>query len=128
MSSNTVRNSMGIAYNEAISQDCSDTIFTEAQLSSHVNLTNVFSSISVTRGNDLRTVFHDIQPATHGNRNFAFSETSNFETVFSAAQLTTDANFIGMFTTISTPHAIFTAESVFTREQITRCLSSFQGV
>ena len=87
---------MGIAYNEAISQDCSDTIFTEAQLSSHVNLTNVFSSISVTRGNDFRTVFHDIQPATHENRNFAFSETSNFETVFSAAQLTTDANFIGM--------------------------------
>ena len=84
---------MGMAYNEAISasQGSSLTVFTEAQLYGHVNLTNVFSSNSETRANDFQTVFHDVQPFTTEDRNFAFSETSNFETVFSAAQLTTEA-------------------------------------
>ena len=93
-----------------------------------MNLTNVFSSNSETGANDFQTVFHDVQPFTTEDRNFAFSETSNFETVFSAAQLTTEANFTGMFTTVSVPHVIFTVKFVFTWEQITRCLGYFQGI
>ena len=62
MSDNTVRNNMGIAYNEAISisQDSNLTVFTETQISSHATFTNVFSRISVTGANDFQTVFHDV--------------------------------------------------------------------
>ena len=124
MSDNTVINNMGIAYNEAISisQDSNLTVFTETQISSHATFTNVFSRISVTGANDFQTVFHDVQSATTDDRNFVFSETSDFETVFSAAQLTTGTNFMGMFTIVSLPNVAFTAKSVFTREEITRCL------
>ena len=124
MSDNIARSNTGMAYYEAtfISLDVSDTVFTEAQLSGHVDLTNVFSSISLTRANDSQTVFHDVEPATHENRNFEFLETSNFETVFSAAQLITEANFTGMFANVSIPNVVFAAGVVFTCEQITRCL------
>ena len=124
MSDSIVRNDMGIAYNEAISisQESNLTVFTEAQISSHATFTNVFLRISVTGANDFQTVFNDVQSATTDDRNFVFSETSDFETVFSAAQLTTKANLMGMFTIVSLPNAAFTAKSVFTREEITRCL------
>ena len=123
MSDNITRNNTGMINYEAIftSLDRSDRIFTEDQLFRHVNLTNVFSSISLTCANNVQTVFHDIQPA-RDDRNFAFSEICNFETVFSAAQLTTEANFTGMFTTVSVPNVIFAVQFVFTCEQITRCL------
>ena len=124
MSDNITRNNTGMVNYEAIfiSQDRSETIFTEAQLSGLANLTNLFSSISLTRGNDFQTVFYDVQPANIDDHNFAFSETSNFETVFSAVQLTTDANLTGMFTTVSIPNVVFAVEFVFTCEQITGCL------
>ena len=82
----------------------------------------MFSKILVPRANDFQTVFHDVQSASTKDRNFAFSETSDFETAFSAAQLTTEVNFMVMFTTVSLPNAAFTAKSVFTREETTRCL------
>ena len=115
MSDNIARKNTGMAYYEAtfISLDVSDTVFMEAQLSGHVDLTNVFSSISLTRANDSQTVFHDVEPATHENRNFEFLETSNFETVFSAT---------GMFANVSIPNVVFAAGVVLTCEQITTCL------
>ena len=124
MGDNIARNISGIGYYEAISifLDGIDTVFTEVQLSSHVNLTNLFSSISVTRANDFQTVFHDVEPATHENRNFEFLETSNFETVFSAAQLIAEANFTEVFTNVSISNVVFVVEFIFTCEQITRCL------
>lgn len=122
MSDNLTRNNTGIVNYEAIfiSQDRSETIFTEAQLSGLADLIKVFSSNSLTRANDFQTVFQDVHPATTDD--FAFSETSNFETVFSAVQITTEADFMGIFTTASTPNIVFAAEFIFTCEQITRCL------
>ena len=103
MSDNIARNNTGMAHYEAtfISLDGSDTVFTQAQLFGHVNLANVFSSISSTPANDSQTVFHDIEPAIHENRHFEFLETSNSETVFSTTQLITEVNFTGMFANVS---------------------------
>lgn len=62
MSDNIARDISGMGYYEAISifLDGIDTVFNKVQLSSHANLTNVFSIISVTRANDSQTVFHDV--------------------------------------------------------------------